>query len=426
MTHNTTGKHLRLAFLFVGLLMIAFSASGQTRIPSPYSMFGLGELRFNQNFSNLGMGGLGVGFRSNLSVNEVNPAAYTAIDTLSFVFEATAFSHFYRQSTETQSQTGNYSSLGSLSFGFPVTKWLAVGAGLKPFSSVGYKIHDFDEDPVVGVMNYQYEGEGGINQAFFGGALRPVKGLSVGLNASYLFGRFENHTSVYSDSTGIFLTNRVVSNQVNGWIFGMGAQYEFRPTETSSYTLGITYGSETPVSASRNELVRRMLPGETRFDTIRVENEIQGDLVLPAYWGAGLYARFNPQWAGGIDFQTQNWSDFRLFDASDELTNSYHFALGLQHNPRVQTFSNMFHRLTYRAGFRYGQTYLNPNNHALSEFGISFGLGIPLRRSLSSLRVGFEYAQRGTTDQNLIKEDFFRINIGINIYEHWFLRRRFF
>ncbi len=420
-------KPVKCIPLFVGLLFVFSVAGGQTRITSPYSMFGIGETRFNQNFRNIGMGGLGIAFRDHTSINDVNPASYTSSDSLSFVFEATALSHFYRQSTSDQSQFGNYTSLGSLAFGFPITRWWGIGAGLRPFSSVGYKVRDFEVDNTIGNMNYVYEGEGGINQAFVGTAIRPFKGFSVGLNASYLFGRFENHTSVYSDSAAIFLTNKVVSNQVSGWQFGLGAQYEFRPTETSAYTLGFIYGDQRAIGASRNEVVRRILPGSmSRYDTISIDQGIQGDLVLPSYWGAGIFARVNSQWGAGIDYQRQNWEEYSLFGDSDNLNNSHQFAFGIQHNPQVQTFSTLIHRLEYRAGFRYGQTYLNPNNQSMNEFGISFGIGIPLRRSLSGLNIGFEYAQRGTTDNNLIREDFFRFNIGVNIYERWFMRRRFF
>ena len=413
--------------LLLGLLLIFSAAPGQTRITSPYSIYGIGELKFNQNFPNLGMGGLGIATRSNFSVNDVNPASYSARDTLSFVFEATAFSHFYRQATENQSQYGNYSSLGQLSLSFPITKWWGVGAGLKPFSSVGYKVRDFDVDPTIGNMNYVYEGEGGINQAFLGTAITPFKGFSVGLNASYLFGRFEHHTSVYSDSADIFLTNRIVSNQVSGWHLGVGAQYELRPTETSSYTFGVIYGGQNPISATRNEVIRRILPGTmSRYDTISIDQGLQGELIVPSYWGAGMFARFNNQWGAGFEFEQQNWEEYRLFDAADNLSNSYRIAFGVQHNPSVQTFSTIWDRLEYRAGFRYGQTYLMPGDSPLDEFGISFGIGIPLRRSLSALNIGFEYSQRGTTEQSLIKENFYRFNLGVSIYEHWFVRRRFF
>lgn len=422
--HNASQALRGLTFLF--LISLCTMASGQTRITSPYSYYGLGELRFNQNFQNMGMGGLGVGFRSNASVNDVNPASYAATDTLSFVFEATFFSHFYQQSNKDIKQTGNYTALGNLAFSSPITRWWKIGFGLKPFSSMGYKIKDSSSDEQVGTMNFLYEGSGGINQVFVGTAITPFKGFSLGMNASYLFGNLERHTTSFSDSTAIWLTNKIVSNEVSGWHLGLGTQYHLNLSETGSVTFGLIYGAQQEIGVTRNETVRRTLSGMSGYDTLQYNTGLAGELTLPMYWGGGVYTRFNNRWAAGVDFQQQNWADYKIFGNSDGLNNSYQLALGVKHNPDLQTFSNVFNRLEYRAGFRYGQSYLSPNGHALDEFGISFGLGIPLRRSLSGLNIGFDMSRRGTTEHSLIKENFYRINIGVNVYERWFLRRRFF
>ncbi len=425
LTHQIAQRALH-GLLFVCLLLLITPASGQNRITSPYSYYGLGEIRFNQNFQNMGMGGLGIGFRSNTSVNDVNPASYSAIDTLSFVFEATLFSHFYEQRNEVTDQMGNYTALGSLAFSAPITRWWSVAFGLKPFSSMGYKIRDHAVDDQIGTMNFLYEGRGGINQVFVGTAIQPFEGLSLGMNASYLFGVTERHTTSYSDSTAILMVNKVVTNQVNGWHFGLGTQYHTALSETASLTLGLIYGMEQALDRSRNEVIRRAIPGSAVYDTLSLILGQEGRMTIPTYWGGGVYARINSQWSGGVDYYQQNWEDFSSLDSPGSLVNSYNVSLGIKHNPSIQTFSNFFNRLEYKAGIRYGQTYLNPNEHTLDEFGISFGLGIPLRRSLSGINVGFEMSQRGTTEHELIKENFYRINIGVNVHERWFLRRRFF
>lgn len=423
-------KVYRLAHLIIGcivLLWTAMPANAQTRITSPYSRFGLGELMFNKNFRNIGMGGIGIGHRSNLSVNNLNPASYTAIDSTSFVFEATAFSHYYQQQTVAQKQMGNYTSLANLSFAFPVTGWWGVGVGLKPFSAMGYKIRNTVEYDQAGTINYLYEGAGGINQVFIGNSFMPFKGLSIGVNASFLFGSLERHSTVYSDSTGFFLANQIKANHVADWHFGFGAQYELKLSNNRHITFGATYGPSTSISTRQTETIQRMLPGFTRFDTISHNEGTRGSLQIPSYWGAGVFARINNNLAVGFDYQTQNWEQFTIFDAPDNnLKNTSQFAVGLQFNPSVQTFSNFLSRMEYTAGFRYGQTYLNLNNQAIDEFGISFGIGLPIRRSLNGINLGFEFGQRGTTENSLIKENIYRINVGVNIHERWFMRRRFF
>ena len=416
----------RQILISVILLIILLPATAQTRITSPYSRYGVGELMFNQNFRNMGMGGLGVGYRSNHSVNDVNPASYTSIDSTSFVFEALAFSHFYHQRTQAEKQMGNYTSLANLAFAFPVTRWWGVGAGLKPFSSVGYKVMNSSVNDEVGTINYLYEGSGGINQVFIGNSFRIFKGFSLGVNASYLFGSLDSHTTVNSDSTGFFQTNQIRANQVNDLYFGFGAQYQHILSENSNITIGAIFGPGTSINTREMETVQRLLPGFTTYDTISHTEGVKGSLYLPSYWGAGVFAQFNSRWAGGMDFKWQNWEQFEIFDTQDNLNNTYHIALGVQHNPSVQTYSGFLRRLEYRAGLRYGQTYLNLNEQAINEFGISFGISMPIRRTLNGMNVSFELGQRGSTENNLIKENLYRINVGVNIHERWFVRRRFY
>lgn len=416
----------RQILISVILIIIILPAAAQTRITSPYSRYGVGELMFNQNFRNLGMGGLGVGFRSNQAVNDVNPASYTAVDSTSFVFEALAFSHFYHQQTRAENQMGNYTSLANLAFSFPVARWWGIGAGLKPFSSVGYKVMNSTVDDEVGTINYLYEGSGGINQVFIGNSFRLFKGFSLGVNTSYLFGSLDRHTTVSSDSTGFFQTNQVRANQVNDLYFGFGAQYQHILSQDRNITFGVIFGPGSSIKTREMETVQRLLPGFTTYDTISHTEGVKGSLYLPAYWGAGVFARFNSQWAGGMDFKWQNWEQFEIFDTQENLNNTYHIALGMQHNPSVQTYSGFLRRLEYRAGLRYGQTYLNLNEQAIKEFGISFGISMPIRRTLNGMNVSFELGQRGSTENNLIKENLYRINIGVNIHERWFVRRRFY
>src|SRR3972149_7598212 len=69
------------------LVMIIFSpeASGQININSPYSRYGVGRQVFGGNGQNTGLGGTAIGFRAQNAINSINPASYTAQDTLSFI-----------------------------------------------------------------------------------------------------------------------------------------------------------------------------------------------------------------------------------------------------------------------------------------------------------------------------------------------------
>lgn len=412
----------------LGLLVLLLPLSGmqaQNRINMPYSIYGVGEVRFNEFHQNMGMGGLSQGFRSNMFVNDVNPASYTATDSTSFIFDITTLTHFYEQKTSALSQQSDYISLGNISMSFPVTNWWGVGAGIKPYSLVGYKIRDYDEHPLAGRVSYLYEGSGGLNQVFLGTAINPFGGLSLGVNASYIFGNLAHEASVIADTVFMYRTNALNTNNVRGWMLGLGAQYQFKFSENRQLTIGATYGNQTELNLEATETLRRRQPGVVAYDTISHRIFDGGTLSLPQYYGAGLFADINRNWAAGIDYQWQNWDSFAMTGQQTNFNNSYQLATGVQYSPTVETYSTFFHRMRYTAGLKYGQSYLTDENDPLDEFGITFGMHIPVRRAMSGIKIGFEYNRRGSVDNNYMQENFYRINIGLNIWERWFLRRMF-
>ena len=60
---------------------------GQNGANSPLTRYGFGQLSDQSLGSNKAMGGIGIGLRSGLQINVSNPASYTAVDSLSFLFE---------------------------------------------------------------------------------------------------------------------------------------------------------------------------------------------------------------------------------------------------------------------------------------------------------------------------------------------------
>lgn len=421
--------YLKIAsVLLFSLLMLApFGATqAQNRINMPYSIYGLGEVRFHHNYQNMGMGGISQAFRSNMTVNEINPASYTAVDTTSFIFDLTMVSHFYEQKTSLLTQQSDYISMGNLSFSFPLTKWWSFAAGMKPYSLMGYSIRDEEDHPMAGKVHYLYEGSGGLNQLFIGNAVKLFDHLSLGVNASYVFGDMRREASIFSDSADVFQTNLLYTNRAGGWMLGFGMQYEFVFANNRFLTVGATYGHQQDISLRTKETLRWRLPGVSAYDTLSHKVLDEATLSLPQHYGAGVFARFSNNWAGGIDYQWQNWESFRLPGQEKTFNNSYQLAAGIVFNPTLETYSPFIYRWEYTAGIRYGQSYLRHQDETINEFGISFGVHIPVRRAFSGIRIGFEYSQRGSVDDHFMQENFYRLNVGVNIYERWFIRRRFF
>lgn len=70
------------------LLLSSLGLHAQSGTNSPYSQYGLGELSEQSGSFSRGMNGLAYGLRLNNQVNALNPASYSALDSLSFIFDA--------------------------------------------------------------------------------------------------------------------------------------------------------------------------------------------------------------------------------------------------------------------------------------------------------------------------------------------------
>lgn len=378
---------------------------------------------------NISMGGISYGFRDSTTVNFSNPASYTAFDTMSFVFETGVNSHFVELSTNDLSQGSNYTSLSHLVMGFPVTKWWGASIGLLPFSSVGYKISDYETQPSIGKIKYLYEGSGGLNQFYAGNAFR-IKNLSVGFNAAYIFGTLDKlRTVTFPDSVNILAVRLKNSTLINNFLFTYGAQYHKKLKNGLNIGLGVVCSASTNLNARQDSLAYRFFTAGTGYETIKDTlintQNTKGKIVLPMSIGGGFTIGKSDSWLVGVDYQTQNWKNYSAFGEKDSLKNSWMASIGGEFTPNHTSVSNYWKRVHYRIGGRYNQTYLQLRNNQLSEYAVSFGFGFPLKRTKTSINLGFELGQRGTTENNLIKEQFGRVILSFSIYEFWFYKKKF-
>ena len=423
-------NNLKKIFIVCGVaILTTFTAHSQTRISSPYSRYGVGDLQNNIYLRNISMGGISIGYRNSNCVNYSNPASYTAIDTNSFVFESGLNSQSSHLSTTDLSQNSNYSSLSYLVFGFPVTKWWKSSLGLLPFSSVGYKISDFQTMPEVGRKNCIYEGSGGLNQFYWGNAFQ-IKNFSFGFNTSLIFG-YLNKTSTeeYPDSINYLDLSLSNSTRVTDFLFNYGAQYQKTFKNGFQFCIGLVYSASTKLAAKQDSFAYTYISAGAGYQTIRDtivnSDNTKGKIVLPQSFGGGFSLGKKDKWLVGMDYQMQDWSKFSLFGEKDSLKNSWTTSIGAEFIPNNSSLTGYWKKVRYRVGARYSQTYLDLRNTQLNDYSVSFGLGLPLKRSKTMINIGFEAGQRGTTSNNLIKDQYARVILSLSLYEFWFIKHRF-
>ena len=176
-------KNRLLSFFVVAIAAFSY---GQNATLSPYSYYGFGQPANANMVENNMIGGVTV-YADSTHFSLDNPATFKKLDYIQYRVGASY------KSVEQISDNGNgytsTASLNYLSLTVP-TKYFAFSFGLKPKTSLGYRVS------VTGMLDDLdtttfYEGSGGVNTTFLVLAVSPFKGLSLGVMANYNFGLTE-------------------------------------------------------------------------------------------------------------------------------------------------------------------------------------------------------------------------------------------
>lgn len=425
------GNRVKLIIIFLFLGMVSQS---QNKINSPYSRYGLGKLSGrNVHPVTMGMGGLSIGYSDPSMINPANPASYGVFDSTTFIFEAGLRANVTNLKTNTLSEDGSNITLSHIFMGFPVTRWWRSSLGVFPYSKIGYQVDisvDMSAYNFTNVIN-RLDGDGGLNELFWGNSFKIGDHFRAGINTNYIFGTSTRSSMVlFPDSLFILGTRKDNVVQAGGFVFDLGFQYDIPLKNDKLLTIGLVGAPTLELKAKRKSLVSTFSGGydeivEKIIDTISYAPDEKGDLLLPLRLGTGFVIKKPEKWLIGADFEWQNWENFRAFGADQSLTNSWKAAVGGEFIPNHTSISSLFSRITYRLGVRYNKSYLNLLNNDINEFGISFGLSLPMRRSRTAVDIGVEFGRRGTTKDNLIQENFVNFTLGVSIFENWFYKRKY-
>jgi len=475
---------LSKVFLFIGLMSGVVFTSAQNTTSSPYSRYGIGTLLSQDFMQNFAMGGTGIGMQSNRNINFDNPASYSALSITTF--EAAFVNSALFLTDGAQTENLNYPSISYLSFGIPVMKdkW-GMSFGLLPYSNLGYDYTHVVNDPLVGDITYFQKGNGGLTKAYLGNAiqinpktnidplgllLKPFAGprysietdstgteyrvynkridslivhrktpISFGFNGYFMFGNLTHDQKVIygglPNAQNLWVIQRTAVADV-GIDFGM--QYAksytvYKGNKVNRYklALGATYAPGNGLKSKYTDMVRTFT-GNNDFgtikDTISLIVEEPSTLDMPTEFGVGFSFQHINKWTFAVDYKMADWGAISTKSPLFQYNTNYSIAAGLEIIPKYDAFKGYFKRIAYRLGARYNTSYVKVKGYDLPEYGITFGMGLPMKReqtAVPQLNLGFEYGKRGQTGDGLIEETFYRINVGITINDRWFIKRKY-
>lgn len=421
-------QNFKKTLLSSALIIVSIFAQAQSiSTYSPYSRYGIGQISTRGFAATKAMGGISQAVRNPYGINYLNPASYSAQDTMSFILDFGIETGATKYETKYQSARDGFGGIHHVAISFPITKWWGASFGVVPYSQVGYQIVRYETDPIIlssiGRIKYYHKGSGGVNQAFIGNAFKPIKNLSVGFNLSYYFGKLDYSNSVVfpASSTGFINTDETNSIIIGDIALSFGAQYTayVNKKENTFFTLGATIDNATKIRAKR-----KYLYASQYNDTIAYKDSSYGNIPFPKNISFGAAYSYKDKLFTSFEFSIQDWTNTNFFGVKQPLANSSTYRFGLEYTPNRYDLRSYLKRISYRFGSHYTNSYLKFDNHQINEFALSTGMGFPFRNN-TKFNVSFEWGKRGTTDFGLIKETYGVVTLSLTFYDFWFLKRKY-
>ena len=407
------------------LLLMAVSgiALAQNNTNSPYTRYGYGDLA-SPNFGNSrAMGGIAYGLRDGSQINPLNPASYTAVDSLTFIFEGGVSLQNDNMSDGVTKKNVKNSSFDYLAMQFRMHRMLSLSVGLLPYSNVGYNISQaFESTSSSPSYTKQVYGDGGLHQVYGGLGFKPFKNLSIGANMSFLWGDINRAlTMIYpSYSTGSTTTTPSYSEgtytTIRSYKLDVGLQYSQPIGEKHLVTVGAVF---SPGHHLNNDTYI-----QTSTSVVTTQDSI-ATFGIPNSFGVGFTYKFDDRIMIGADYSKEEWSKVTYMNKPNAFCDRTKISVGAEYLPSKMAKSYLG-MIKYRIGGYYQTPYYKTENgdRAAHEWGLSAGFGLPLPRSRSLVSVTAQYIHVKGLQPAMLTENILKLSIGITFNERWFFKRK--
>lgn len=409
--------NVRKYIAIVTLLLAVVAASAQNMTKSPFSRYAYGLLDNNVPNTYRSMGGVGVGMRSNKVICSVQPASYTACDSMTFMFDVAASVGWDRYEDNAGKRNRATGNLEYLTLQFPIWRQhIALAAGVLPYSSVGYEIIKTDTTSLPDYdAIYSYLGEGGIADVFVGLSFNICDWVALGANMYYMFGESTNARSVSFAQAGLTSISQVSYMKVNSLRFRYGLQV-FHTFGDHSFVLGGIFENKQKLNSTYNVLETSLLDTMKTFPN----DEHPTPFEMPMVYGGGLSYTWANRLTVGFDYSRECMSKARYFDEVGYLNDRNSYAIGVEYrnNPLSQRYVD---HVMWRMGLNISDNYAPQLQH-VKNITASIGFGLPLRNVGTVFNASIEYTHNGT--KSFLEENTIRLTINAAICENWFFKRR--
>jgi hypothetical protein len=403
-------------------LLLSLVSFAQEGTASPYSFYGIGDVRFKGTAESRSMAGIAVE-QDSIHMNLENPASFANLKLSTFTIGGSHISNNLKSSSK--SENARRTTLDYLAIGLPLGKF-GVGFGMIPYSSVGYKIESQD----ASMVSSRYNGTGGMNKVFLGVGYKITPNFNIGADVNYNFGKIDANSLRFGSTVpvGTAEKNRADLAGVN---FNIGTMYQTKIGKKLNFFSSANYTLESTLVSKNTRNVSTVL-FDSNSNLVVVDNlgeqSSSLDLKLPSKLSVAAGIGESKKWLIGA--QVVSGSKGNLVNTYNAMSNvsyesSMKYSIGGYFIPNYNSFSNYAKRIVYRAGLKYDKTGLVVNSESINDMGVNLGVGLPITGSFSNVNIGFELGKRGTTSSNLVQENYATISVGFSLNERWFEKRKF-
>lgn len=402
------------------LLLNVFSIYGQST--TTYSRYGIGDIVYSYSARSLGMGHSGSALINKDYVEILNPASWSSLSRTRIEFSV--IYNGLLVSNNSDSKYYGESDFKGFTFAFPVStkNGIGVAMGLIPYSRLNYILEERTDTVTSLSGNYTttYEGKGGLSKIFIGTTYLLPLGISAGATLDYYFGNLKYKSSVEFDDvtsfpaeyesiiapTGFGTTVGIISPDISSL---------FNSESISDFKLSVTANLFSKLNTDTSLTTR----SSSIIDTIAMD---EVEMKIPFRVNGGAAFTLDKKFIFALDYFYQPWSYFSVNNVKQQnLKDAHKVSLGFEYRPVRKPGDSFWEQIMLRAGLSYEMSQYRFNETDINQYSVFTGFSLPLSPE-NTIDFAFEYSSRGTTDSNLLKEDFFRLNLGISFGDIWFIR----
>jgi len=424
-------KILVVSFISVGYFLNAQSLSN-----SPYAVYGIGDVKYDNTIETSSMGGISTAFISDFTsnFNFGNPANNSNFELTSIKLEATNENNYFKTDYNNTKSTKHSTYLSNISIAFPISSKVKMGLLYQPYSSKSYEIIHTEtiKDPMTEqetIYGNKFKGSGTLNTAQAAISYKVNSNFSVGARANFYFGNLYD-LNEFTASNAELINGYETKNSIKNFNFTLGSSYQTVDRNDHKLTIGATatFGNTSNMTTEYVNSTYYYSDVDVKANESIIEKRsTSSNNLLPLQASVGVGYGSENQWfvSGQIDYK--KGESVSYFGNSFDFKDSYRISAGGWYLPNYNNFRSYFSRVVYRYGAFYEKGSIELAGNSINKFGISAGVMLPFKNSnisrMSGLEIGVELGKRGTLKDNLINQNFFNVKVGFNFADRWFRKQ---